>query len=299
MSVYFEENTQDYYKENILIKEDEVWESMDMIGPFTSENRLYENNLIHHCNTLSYDKRKEYLENIHCQEGYETVWSITDDKQVRERIILELSSHHNLEKILIPGCGSRVSLQNEIARCFINSNILCTDFDGVVESAISQSNENNIDYKALDSSNLGFYNEWDAIVIVIVNSVLSESHEENIMILNSCYKALKPGSVLIGFFPTIFASLDIAYLESSQERIKYIDINKSSLFEENKKIWKIFYTPLRLRKDLINSGFKTDKMELYFCDSEYFKNHSSDYYGIQDPNLTIYEHLVVAHKSNG
>jgi len=47
---------------------------------------------------------------------------------------------------------------------------------------------------------------------------------------------------------------------------------------------------------LNEAGFARDRVELYFCDSDYFTDHSSKYYGIDDPNLPIYEHFVVAHK---
>jgi SAM-dependent methyltransferase len=246
-------------------------------------------------NTLSKEEREQYWENKHCNENYKTVWSMTDDKAVRQKIIDTLSNHINVSKILIPGSGSKVLLQNEIAHQYPDSFILCTDFKNVISIAEKQQNANNIKYEARDSANLGFDKEWD--VVVIVNSILSESHTENREILASCYKALKPGGILVGFFPTIFAGVDIANLESNDQRIlNYVDIKNSSFYEAKQNIWQIFYTPLRLRFLLRETGFINFRMEIFFCDSEYFINQSREYYGIDDPDLPIYEHFVIAHK---
>lgn len=294
LCIYFEPSVRAYYKDNLATKEEVILTSMDRTGPFPQINKMSSKHSIYHNNILSDTEREEYWEKTHCQEDYETVWSMTDDKEVRRKILNELSSYGHSEKILIPGCGSRVALQNQIARNFTTSNILCTDFEGVIELAKKQHNEDNIKYEARNSSDLGFDNEWD--VVVIVNSVLSESDEENRSILKSCYRALKPGGILVGYFPTIFASVDIAYLESDQERMAFVDIDKSSFYEEKQKIWQIFYTPLRLRMILAESQFIRDRVEIFFCDSDYFASHSKDYYGIEDQNLPIYEHFVVAHK---
>lgn len=244
--------------------------------------------------TISSKDRQKYWENTHRTDNYETVWSMTDDLEVRNKILHQLSQQDNLAKILIPGCGSKVLLQNDIAAKYPNASILCTDYSGVIEIAQEQSNLSNIKYKALNSTNLDIENEFDALIIV--NSILSESHKENIEILNSCFKSLKPNGKLIGFFPTVFASIDIASIENNKDRMGFVDLEKSSFYEEKQEIWQIFYTPLRLRHALKETGFNREVIEIYFCDSEYFTAHSDEYYGIKDPDLPVYEHFVVAHK---
>ena len=249
---------------------------------------------IEHDSILLDSDRKKYWEHTHAVENYETVWSLTDDIEVREKIIDALSSYEDISKILIPGCGSKVLLQNEIADRFPKSLIVCSDYQGVIDIAKKKESRENIGYMALDSTNLGFENEWD--VVIIVNSILSESHIENRDILKSCYRALKQDGVLLGFFPTIFASVDIAYLESEENMSLSIDLTKSSFYEKKQKIWQIFYTPLRLRYLLKEVNFIRDKMEIFFCDSEYFTAHSKEYYGIEDVDLPVYELFVIAYK---
>lgn len=249
--------------------------------------------LIHHSNTLSSHERQRYWEQEHSSNNYKTVWSMTDDEAVRNKVISELARLKCVDRILIPGCGSRVNLQNDIARKFPKSMILCTDFDGVIEVAKLQKNARNIEYRACDSANLGFVHEWDAVIIV--NSILSDSDIENRAIIQSCYNALDKGGVLLGFFPTIFAAVDISILEENKKRMSFINLEESSFYEEKQKISQIFYTPLRLRMILNKTGFIKSTMEIFFCDSEYFINHSEEYYGISDPDIHIYEHFVVAH----
>lgn len=294
LCVYFEPTVRTYYNDNLSTNEEEIMLSMDRVGLFSQGRKRLSKDIINHNNELNDSERQKYWEKTHCEENYETVWSMTDDAEVRKKVVKEISNYDTPKNILIPGCGSKVALQNEIAKNFTTSNILCTDYEGVVDIAKKQRNEDNIQYKALNSTCLGFKDEWD--IVIIVNSVLSESDEENRTILKSCYSALKPGGILIGFFPTIFASVDIAHLESTRERMAFIDIDKSSFYEEKQNIWQIFYTPLRLRIILKELNFIRDRVEIYFCDSDYFVNHSKEYYGIENHDLPIYEHFVLAHK---
>ncbi len=219
---------------------------------------------------------------------------MTDDKEVRNKILNEILNFGSPKNILIPGCGSKVFLQNEIAERLPDANILCTDYSGVIEVAKKQPTKDNIHYKALNSTNLGFKDKYD--VVIIVNSILSESDEENRAILLSCNKSLKPGGIMLGYFPTIFASIDIAYLEPTKDRMSLVDIDKSSFYEEKQNLWQIFYTPLRLRRILKQTNFIMDKMEIHFCDSDYFTNQTREYYDITNNDLVIYEHFVILHK---
>ena len=95
---------------------------------------------IEHDSILSDSDRQRYWEHTHAIENYETVWSLTDDIEVRDKIIDELSNLKNISKILIPGCGSKVLLQNDIAKRFPQSLIICSDYQGVIDVAKKRQN---------------------------------------------------------------------------------------------------------------------------------------------------------------
>jgi hypothetical protein len=88
---------------------------------------------IEHDTVLLDSDRKKYWEHTHTVENYETVWSLTDDVEVRQKIIDALSNCKDVSKILIPRCGSKVLLQNEIADNFPKSLIICSDYQGVID----------------------------------------------------------------------------------------------------------------------------------------------------------------------
>jgi hypothetical protein len=244
---------------------------------------------------LSDEERMGYWEKTHSLNSYESVWSMTDDQDVRNKIENEIKQVPIRSKILIPGCGSRVSLQNQIAESFYDNQVICcTDYPKVIDVARSKINHNKIIYLARNSTDLGFHKEWD--IVVNINAVLSENDEENRAILKSTFNALDQGGFFIGMFPTILASVDIAYLEKDRNRLRFINLNNSSFFESKQGIWQIFYTPLRLKYILKEAGYELKKMELFFCDSEYFIKHSKDYYGIDDPDIFVYELFVLAIK---
>jgi len=244
---------------------------------------------------LSDAERRQYWETTHAEENYETVWSMTEDPDVRNKLTREIQAIDRYEKILVPGCGSKTVLEQQFAERLSDvREICCTDYPGVVEVARRHCQHEKIRYEARDLRHLNFDREWD--IVAIVNSVLSESDAENRQILKSCFEALAPGGALVGMFPTIFAPIDIAYLEKTRDRLQYVDLERSSLYETKQKIWQIFYTPLRLRQILKEAGYRLEKMEIFFCDSPYFLEHSRQYYGMDDPDNVIYEFSIVARK---
>jgi SAM-dependent methyltransferase len=247
--------------------------------------------------SMSQQARQYYWENIH-HEDYENVWSISEDKKLLDKIIYGLKSLDKISRVLIIGCGSKVCLQNTLVQELeAIEEILCVDFPKVIKIASQKTNHSKVKYQSFDLTNLPWKNEWD--VVININAILSENHTENSIILKNCYKSLKSGGFFLGFFPTIFCALDIAYLEYDSSRKKSIDCERSSFFEERQGIWQIFYTPLRLRKLLVENNFSIKVFEFFFFDSEYAKKHSNEYYNIQDPDLLIYEHYVLLEKANG
>ena len=243
---------------------------------------------------MSPTAREEYWGETHVDHDYEGVWSVTDDAEVREKFLREIALCPSQAKILIPGCGSKVALQTAIAEKYPESIICGTDFEAVTEVARAKTNAPNVVYEGRDSADLGYTDEWD--IIIIVNSILSESDAENRAILKSCREALKAGGVLMGLFPTILTAVDVSYLEPNQNRLDRVDLHKSSFYEEKQQIWQIYYTPLRLKAILNESELIRDRMEIFFMDSEYFMKHTREYYGIDDPDISVYELFLVAHK---
>lgn len=291
---YFESKTISYYETKVLhlnhIK-------VDLHGPFprSMEKERGDKWVIEPIARLSPEERQNYWEKTHVVEQYETVWSMTDDFDVRQKIISSIRNIDPHSEVLIPGCGSKIKLQNDIAEMIPSVEaIVCTDFAKVVEFAQQFPNNTKIEYVACDSTLLPWESRFD--IIIIVNSILSESNEENRQILDACWKSLKPGGKLIGFFPTIFAAADIAYIEGNQQRLDRVDWKRSTLHEEKQQLNQIFYTPLRLKHLFKKCNFVLSGMEIYFCDSEYFMRHSEGYYGIRDDDLMIYEHFVHAEK---
>ncbi len=244
--------------------------------------------------TLDAVARKQYWEKTHADEYGSTVWSMTEDPDVQDKICTEVAQIR-AKDLWIPGCGSRVCLQNAIAGALGDARILCTDYPGVVDIAMRAKNAPQIRYEALDTANSAFDNQFDAVIVV--NSILSEDDEENRRMLAACRQALRPGGKMLGFFPTVFATLDIASIERDSDRAGLVDLATSSLYEEKQGVRQIFYTPLRLRLVLREAGFGIDRMEVFFCDSAWFLEQSRIHYGLQDPDCVIYEHFVSATSS--
>jgi SAM-dependent methyltransferase len=245
-------------------------------------------------NALSTVERRAYWERAHVDEDYERVWSMTADVGVRAKLVEELGAVASLKRVAIPGCGSRTLLERSLATAYPQAEFLCTDFRAVVEAAARRFDHPRVSYLDRDSAHLGWRDEVDAVVVV--NSILSESDAENRAILASCWQALRPGGLLVGLFPTVLATVDIASVERSEARMRLADLERSSFYEEKQGLEQIFYTPLRLRVVLREAQFELEKMEVFFCDSPYFLEHGREYYGLLDDDLVIYEHLVVARK---
>jgi hypothetical protein len=251
--------------------------------------------LIEPPNELLPADRRAYWERTHTSGDIENIWSVTDDAGALQKFGDELKMLAARKRILIPGCGSKVSLQNHVADSFADiDEILCTDFDLVVKIAASQSNHPKIRYAARDSARLGFENEFD--VVIDVNATLSDSDVENREILGACFGALREGGVLIGMFPTILCAVDAGYLQADRAELEQVDLERSSFYEKSQALWQIFYTPLRLRQILKEAGFHMRKMEVYFCDSEFFLRQNETIYNIADHDIVTYELLVVAEK---
>jgi SAM-dependent methyltransferase len=245
----------------------------------------------------AYD-REAYWEQTH-EGGYDTVFSVTDDPALRQTIINELGKQSDPGKILIPGCGSKAILEQDIAARLAGcKGIVCTDFNKVVAIARKRNTNPAIKYMARNSVRLGLKDKFDAVVIV--NSIVSDSDIENREILASCYDALKPGGKLVGLFPTVFCTADLALTTQEPEWLDYytknVDLTSFSETEPKQGIKQIFYPPMLLRHIVKEAGFSDVTMGVHFFDSDHFRQEAERLYGIKDPDVNIYEFLVTARK---
>ncbi len=199
------------------------------------------------------------------------------------------------------GCGVEGTFENNVAEKYPDAHILCTDYEKVIDQVKElPDRQKNVEYIALDTMHLGAQNEFD--LIFNFDSIASESHTENKNMLQNCREALTEKGFFIASFSNAFAWLDIALLEPHDDRLALIDQERSSIRKAisqdpgDPEVWRMYYTPLRLRHLLKETGFNLKKMEIFFCDSVYFTDTARDSYNIQDPDLPLYEHFVVATK---
>ncbi len=238
-----------------------------------------------------------YWERTHA-DGYQDVYSITEDSGLRTRIINALLTGPH-KKILVPGCGSRGLLERDMAdRLPHAQKITCTDFKNVVSlPAAANKDIKKINYAGQDSRILHqrWKNHFDAVVIV--NSVLSPDHQENKDILTSCLQALKPGGKFIGLFPTVFCALDISYATHTPEWRDTLDLEQNTFHDPVQGVKQTFYSPLRLRQIFNATGYNLDQVEICYLDSPHFKEESERLYGLRpEQDVVLYEHLVLAHR---
>lgn len=243
------------------------------------------------------DTQEEYWAQTH-KDGYDDVYSVTEDQGLRDRILAELRGLPEGARILIQGCGSRGILERDLAeRLEGAAEIVCNDFEDVVKiPAKANRDVSKITYVGMDSRGLGdeYPSEFDAVVVV--NSVLSDKHKDNLEILDSCRKALRPGGKLVGFFPTVFCALDLAHSANKPELLEVIDLGANTVTDPIQNVEQVFYTPIRLRQVFREAGYALDSVEIYYLDSEHFLEEAARVYKLDNPETPIYEHLVLAHR---
>lgn len=238
----------------------------------------------------------EYWTAVHRDNDYGNVCSLTDDDVLRNHLV-SLVDKGGGGSVLIPGCGSRTALQNAIAETPSVERVVCSDFQAVVDIAKDGANHAKIEYVGSRTELLPYEDEFD--FVVIVNSILSASDRANREQLEACGRALKNGGHLIGFFPTIFAALDLAVLGEDPIRRSHIDLENSTKYEPAQDAYQVFYTPLRLRLAIREAKLRLEEMSVYFLDSPYFVHHGKTWreYVYDDDTLVVYELFVKAQKA--
>jgi len=244
-------------------------------------------------------KNKEYWEKEHKEDGYKNVYSLTECNKIRFRIVNAIGSYlyGDIEKlkILVLGCGSRTMVQKTLAE-WCNSVVICTDFQKVVETAKKNYTSKQIQYVSMDSAFASFKSNC-IDVIVVINSILSDNHEENINILKSCFRVLRSDGILVGYFPTIYCALDIKNNTNHEKSGDWIfDLKNNTCYDPEQDISQIFYSPLKLRNILKDIGFNLISMNIDFFDSPHLINEAKKHYNFNGEDEVVYELFVKCKK---
>ena len=235
--------------------------------------------------------RAGYWEDVHAGQDYDNVYSLTEDEGLRLKIVGDLRKA-GPRRILIPGCGRRVELQRAVIEQLEDVEIVCVDFPGVVEMAEARFAHPQLKYVGSDINTYASDVPFDAVVHV--TSVVSELDSENRHILKATSELLRPGGLMIGVFPTVFAMLDVSLVTGETWRSNNIDLPSSSYEEPKQGVRQIFYTPLRLRRILIESGVTLEEMTIFFNDSEHLRLEGAKQYNLHDEDAVLYHLYCVA-----
>ncbi len=274
-----------------------------------------------HSIAIPTDKEKLIWDEFH--KDYEgSIINVTPDANLCETLINPSRKTPNFDipnspdiKILIPGCGSEIYLQQKFLElCPQIGQIFCTDFS---PQAIELAKENwqkftenienqNINIPAeqfnfleADSTKLteqkpDWKNQFD--YVIVVNSVLSDDDIKNRLMIREFYQVLKPGGKLYGLFPTIFCDLEIAYLIPDKAYLiteGIVNINdNANYYQKTRNNRQIFYTTLRLNRIFQESGFKRINWEIFFGDSDFSATNYREKMQIDDPDIYQWEFLV-------
>lgn len=228
--------------------------------------------------------------------SYTDVFSITDASDVVQRLGRCIDS--SVQHIYIPGCGTKTHVQRYIAEHFDTvSCITCLDWsEEAIAQASSSFSHDKVRYLVGDASDtiLGD-NSFD--VALVLNSILSDNDLLNRRIIREIGRLLRDRGLLVGFFPTVLAALEISLLNEHAAYLRngYLDIHKNTFYEENQSLTQIFYGPIRLNQILAEAGFSREIFEIYFFESAHFKRESPTIYRfINDPDLLLWEIFLKA-----
>ena len=252
------------------------------------------------CLGASPSDAREYWESRHGRLHFENVYSVTEDPELRARIMELLTGALDPVapcRILVPGCGARALLERDLVTSVLAWSILATDYPGVVRAAAKQLQHPRVAYCGRDTRALDLESEYDAAVVI--NAILSDSDVDNRAMLRSVHAAIRPSGLFVGLFPTIFAPADIGFCEERERwRLELVDLLHSRYcFDEHVGATHILYTPLRLRAILREAGFTAVRMEVFFCESPCLREEAARVYGLEGGDAVIYELLVTCRKA--
>ncbi len=237
--------------------------------------------------------RRAYWEAEHRDNDYEGVFTVSQDEVVVSRCV-EVAERRGSRTVLIAGCGSNVSIQRALLdRVATVECVVGVDFPGVVEVAATRMDDPRARWVGADIATDGCGEQAD--LIITINSVLSDSDEENRSLLRAFREAMPDGGALAGLFASIHAPLEMGYLQPDRAILDQVNLEECRFAERQQGITQIFYSPLRLRAVLAEAGFRLDRMEVVFLDSPELAQQARDYYGLgTDPDVMAWELFVEA-----
>lgn len=263
----------------------------------------------------SYDEEKAAWDEEH-KDYSKNIFSVTQDPSVCKTLIRPSNqpSCFNIPdspeiQVLIPGCGSEIYLQKTLLEfCPQIGQIYCTDYSRTaIELAKnnwqqvapnSRLDNQQVVFEELDSTRLteqksDWTDKFD--YVLVANSVISSEDNENRQMIREFYNVLKPGGKLYGFFPTIFAELEIAYLSKAKAHYLTdgsINLPYSAFYDNRTNDRQIMYTPLRLNRIFKEVGFKRLSFEIFFTDSAVLAANFKQIYEIDEPDIYDWLQLV-------
>ncbi|MBU2643407.1 class I SAM-dependent methyltransferase [bacterium] len=238
---------------------------------------------------------KNYLENY-----YDEVLNVTGCQRVNQRITQCLDP--TVQRVHIPGCGSKPHLQRYLIENFPNlDKVICTDWSETALTLARRSFDHpKLVYQQADTSQLN-PDDGPCDCVIVVNSILSASDILNRQMIRACHRVLKQGGLFIGLFPDVLCSVELSSISSELSELLdgTIDVGKNMVYERRQGMNQIFYTPLRLKQIFIEAGFeiKFDHIQRIAFDSPFFQGEYLRLYGLQDPDLCIWENIVEVKKS--
>jgi len=242
---------------------------------------------------MTQEARRAYWESEHRDNDYEGVFTVSQDEVVISRCV-EVAARRGSRTVVVAGCGSNVSIQQALldrvpgVECVVG-----VDFPGVVEVAAGRLDDPRARWVGADIATQGCGETAD--LVITINSVLSDSDDENRGLLAAFRDAVPPGGVLAGLFASILAPLEMGYLQPDGAILDQVNLEECRFAERKQGITQIFYSPLRLRMVLAEAGFRLDRMEVVFLDSPELAQQARDYYGLgTDPDVMAWELFVEA-----
>ena len=242
---------------------------------------------------MTQEARRAYWESEHRDNDYAGVFTVSQDEVVVSRCV-GVAERRGPHTVLVAGCGSNVRIQQALLdRVPAVECVVGVDFPGVVEVAAARLTDPRAQWVGTDIATHGCGAQAD--LVITINSVLSDSDEENRRLLTAFRDAVPEGGALAGLFASIHAPLEIGYLQPGQTLLDQVNLEECRFAERRQGITQIFYSPLRLRMVLAEAGFRLDHMEVVFLDSPELAQQARDYYGLgTDPDVMAWELFVEA-----
>jgi SAM-dependent methyltransferase len=237
---------------------------------------------------------KDYWVNVHGKDDYEGVFSVGEDAGVRARIVSAVLNGKTPRRILLAGCGSRTDVQEELLRqAPPDTEIVATDFEPVIAVAAARFAHPRLTYTALEERP-GFTACFDAVVSV--NVLVDREDQVNRALVDEWATALVPSGRMVALLPIPWSGHEFAVLTGRDDLRACLDLEQSRWFERHQGVVEVEYTPLRLRRILKEAGLELEELAIVFLDDPRSRAQAQVHYGLDDPDISIYEQLVVARR---